>query len=245
MSSKNSSLATVEQFPNRPPMLHEGDVTPMIVRKFENAARNYFGYKGMLGSEDGIIVGCLRDEGHLNWLDPNTEHERVLKLTFPQFMAEFWKKYLNPDWEHMTRNELLNSKMKNAEQPFNEWYTQVASIHALLTNTPSALDPTHLRHTLKAGMCEDLAYNYSRDVTATAVPVADLEQWLTKVRHVNEKRLCELGKQHCLVAEYARVEKAKAEKRKAPNDGDRSTKKLFGSSAKANTTGASSSTAGG
>ncbi|KAF8182424.1 hypothetical protein K438DRAFT_1767346 [Mycena galopus ATCC 62051] len=156
-----------------------------------------------------------------------------------------WKKYLKPDWEHTTRNELLNSKMKNVEQPFDEWYTQVALIHALLANTPSALDPTRLHHTLEAGMCEDLAYNYSRDVTATAAPVTDLEQCLTEVCCVDEKWLRELGKQHRLVAEYARVEKAKAEKRKAPNDGDRSAKKLFGSSAKANSMGTLSSMAGG
>ncbi|KAF8122259.1 hypothetical protein K438DRAFT_1793260 [Mycena galopus ATCC 62051] len=247
MSLAGSSLASVEQFSNRPPVLHEGDVTPLIVRKFENAARNYFGYKGTPDDQKvGVMIGCLRDERHLNWLDPDAERERVLKLTFPQFMAEFRKKYLKADWEHTTRNELLNSKMKNAEQSFDEWYTQVASLHALLVNTPSALDPTRLRHTLEAGMCEDLAYDYSRDTAATAVPVAELELWLIEVRRVDEKRLRELAKQHRLAAEYAKAEKSKAEKRKAPNDGDRSTKKPFGSSNKVNTNGASSSnTAGG
>ncbi|KAF8174496.1 hypothetical protein K438DRAFT_2049204 [Mycena galopus ATCC 62051] len=238
MSLNNSSLATIEQFLNRPPEVRD--------RKFENAARNYFGYKGMADDQKmGVIVGCLHNERHLNWLDPDPECERVLKFTFPQFMAEFRKKYLKPDWEHTTWNKLLNSKMKNVEQPFDEWYTQVASIHALLANTPSALDATCLCHILEAGMCEDLVYDYSRDVTAMAVPVANLEQWLTEVRRIDKKWLCKLSKQHRLAAEYARVEKTKAKKRKAPNDGDHSVKKLFGSSAKANSTGALSSTAGG
>ncbi|KAF8172253.1 hypothetical protein K438DRAFT_1851801 [Mycena galopus ATCC 62051] len=237
-----STFATVEQFSNRPPVLHEGDITPLIVRKFENTAHNYFGYKGTPDEQKtGVIIGCLRDERHLNWLDPGAERERVLKLTFPQFMAKLWKKYLKSNWEHTTRNDLLNSKMKNNKLPFDEWYTQVASLHALLANTPSTLDPTRLRHTLEVRMCEDLVYDYSREAAATTIPVGDLEQWLTEVRCVDKKHLRKLQKRQCLAAKYAKAEKAKAEKCKAPNDGDRAMKKPFGSSTKANTNAVSSS----
>ncbi|KAJ6568231.1 hypothetical protein DFH09DRAFT_1313695 [Mycena vulgaris] len=134
---------------------------------------------------------------------------------FEEFMKELYKKYLDSDWELLTRSELLNCRMKDSET-FGKFATRVSSQHSLLIGTPSALDPTRLRHTLKAGMCDDLAYYYVKNKEVAAMPVYKLNAWICAVVRIDEEHVHNIERQKRIAAELHKVKK-----RKATDDGDR------------------------
>ncbi|KAJ7346911.1 hypothetical protein DFH08DRAFT_700336, partial [Mycena albidolilacea] len=229
MSTHTTVYAEVEQHGSRPPVLKPGDITALVVRDFENAALNWFAMKNVPDEQQvSQILGSFRDTRHIAWLRPAAERSRVKKLSFDAFMAEFRDKYLPVDWQAVTRNEILSSRMKET-QTFDEWFTEVIGLASLLDGTPAALSDTRLRHTLEAGMCADLEVEYRLDTTANAVAHEKMDEWCRSVRRIDEKRIRDIAKQRRIAAEIN-----KAEKCKANSDGDRTSKKPFSSSSKPN-----------
>ncbi|KAJ7349403.1 hypothetical protein DFH08DRAFT_697561, partial [Mycena albidolilacea] len=230
MSTHTTVYAEVEAHTSRPPVLTKGDITPLVIRDFENAALNWFSIKAVPEAQQvSNILGSFRDPRYIAWLRPSGERSRVKNLSFDDFMSELREKYLPVDWEAVTRNEILSSRMKES-QTFDEFYTEIIGLGSLLEGTDSALDDTRLRHTLEAGMCADLEVEYREDTVAKAVAHDQMDKWAKEVRRIDEKRIRDLAKQRRIAAEIH-----KAEKRKANTDGDRNSKKPFLSSSKANT----------
>ncbi|KAJ7364511.1 hypothetical protein DFH08DRAFT_274161 [Mycena albidolilacea] len=230
MSNHNTVYTEVEHHSSRPPVLTKGDITPLVARDFENAALNWFVLKNVQeASQVANILGCFRDMRHIAWLRPNAEHARVMKLSFNNFMTEFRGKYLPVNWQAVTWNEILSSCMKDT-QTFDEYFTDVVGLGSLLDGTPAALDHTRLRHTLEAGMCADLEIEYRLDTVANAIAHDKMDEWCCEVRRIDERRIHDIAKQHCIAAEIHKVEK-----QKAASDGDRNPKKPFSFSAKGNT----------
>ncbi|KAJ7367148.1 hypothetical protein DFH08DRAFT_679484, partial [Mycena albidolilacea] len=230
MSTHGTVYAEVEAHTSRPPVLTKGDITPLVIRNFENAALNWFALKAVApGSQVSNILGSFRDPRYVAWLRPNAERSRVMKLSFNGFMSELRQKYLPVDWQAVTRNEILSSRMKDT-QSFDEFYTEVIGLGSLLEGTDAELSTTRIRHTLKAGMCADLEVEYREELTIKAIAVDEMDKWSKEVRRIDEKRMRNLATQRRIAAEIH-----KAEKRKAGTDGERNSKKPFGSSSKPNT----------
>jgi hypothetical protein len=226
MLTHSTVYAEVEHHSSCPPVLTRGDITLLVTRDFENAALNWFALKGVPeASQVANILGCFRDMHHIAWLRPNAECTRVTKLSFNDFMAEFRSKYLPVDWQAMTWNEILSSRMKET-QTFDEYFTDVVGLGSLLDGTPAALDNPSLHHTLEVGMCADLEVEYCLDTVAHE----KMDEWCREVRRIDEKRIRDIAKQRRITAEIH-----KAEKRKAATDGDCNPKKPFSFSAKGNT----------
>ncbi|KAJ7319308.1 hypothetical protein DFH08DRAFT_819245 [Mycena albidolilacea] len=137
MSTHTTVYAEVEQHGSRPPVLKPGDITALVVRDFENTALNWFAMKNVPDEQQvSQILGSFRDTRHIAWLRPAAERSHVKKLLFDAFMAEFRNKYLPVDWQAITRNEILSSRMKET-QTFDEWFTEVIGLALLLDGTPS------------------------------------------------------------------------------------------------------------
>lgn len=71
-------------------MLTKGKITPKVVREFESHCAHYF-----INTKDGVpndakvtkILGCFEESVVDDWT--STNQERLMKMTFPEFMKEF------------------------------------------------------------------------------------------------------------------------------------------------------------
>ncbi|KAJ7223771.1 hypothetical protein C8J57DRAFT_1506947 [Mycena rebaudengoi] len=237
-----SDYATVTAPTSKLPTLSAGEVTPTVAAEFEFACKNYFSTKGIEDAKHvATILGCFQDVHVQGWLRPDAEHERVSKLTFSVFMAEFRERFLHPNWESITRTQLMQCRMK-AEETFEKYHTRIVSIHSLLIGTSSQLDDTRLRHTIEGNMVADLQHRHNHDSAAKAIAADKLSDWIARVKVLDRDRRANIEDiQHEL--EIIR----KAEKRKAEGEGGGKSKKSnnehrSNSSSTANGSGSSSST---
>ncbi|KAJ7891876.1 hypothetical protein B0H14DRAFT_3428300 [Mycena olivaceomarginata] len=70
----SSGLATLDVFANKPPVLHPGTVTPMLLKKMESACQNYFAAKEIAPARMvASVLGSFQDEHVTNWVSPNDE----------------------------------------------------------------------------------------------------------------------------------------------------------------------------
>ncbi|KAJ7708917.1 hypothetical protein B0H17DRAFT_1191418 [Mycena rosella] len=177
--------------------------------ELQDGCYNYFSHKDTVPVKQvSIILGCFEDIKINNWMRPATTCKRLTALTFNEFMAEFCKKFLKPDWKEATRKEVLSSHMKKTET-FEKWVTHVQSLTALLTDNASAssmaLDDKHIRHTLKAGM-PDLSRRYTNNTTAPKVANTNIDEWLRQVVEIDDAHHYE---DECMAFFVANAEKGK------------------------------------
>ncbi len=93
-------------------MLSDGDVTPKIAREFKTHCTTFF-----LNAKDGMpndqkvaqILGVFDNGLISDWA--NTHKDRLVKLTFPEFMKEFCEQWLPDNWEQSVHTQMLNSRL--------------------------------------------------------------------------------------------------------------------------------------
>jgi len=93
-----SMLATIEPTSAKVPILTEGDIAPMVMMDFENAALNYFISKSVPAEKQvTMIILGIKDLRICNWI--SAEHACLVDLPFLGFMAKMRTNYLHQDWE--------------------------------------------------------------------------------------------------------------------------------------------------
>jgi hypothetical protein len=166
--------------PSKPPVLTAGEITPAVMRSYENACLSYFENKD-IAEEKQVrkILGGLQDSRLHDWID--IDRERFLTLSFVNFMVEFRAGYLPEDWEEVTRIKLLG--MIQEEQAFRDFAVKVQAKNSLLRNTPSYLDKEKLRHRIESGMNQKLALRCRLEKSSK---VEDFEKWLAEIRRIDD-----------------------------------------------------------
>jgi hypothetical protein len=241
--------ATVTTVPGKLPIFGPGNITALACSEFVSAVRNYFLLKDTAEEKRvGILVGCFEEPKVKNWLRPTAAHTRLTALSLNDFMTKFKTKFLPVDWVEKTRKEVLSSRMSE-HQTFDEWSTHVNSLAALLQDdsaaaTASALqiDDKCLRHTLEAGMLEDLHHRVSA-APAAKIPDDQYDEWTRAVTVIDLERVYDDAKIARMLATAASASD-KAAKRKANTEAEneRVTKKPFDNSRKGNITNSSAPT---
>ncbi|KAJ7673464.1 hypothetical protein B0H17DRAFT_1208413 [Mycena rosella] len=220
----SSTHAVVKAHSTKPPTLTKGILSPLVVNEFVIACINYHDYKDTADNRKvKTILRCFADPRVKVWLGTKGVHEQVSKMKFEDFMIEFKKRFLPPDWELTARNDLLKSRMKDAET-FSEWATEVQVLNALLVDTKGHFDLTRMRHILEAGMVDTLQRDYGSDEKAKAIPLDDFDAWLTEVIRLDVKRVYDRKKSLELATEQFHAEKCKMQS----HDEERATKKAHG-----------------
>ncbi|KAH9024699.1 hypothetical protein EDB85DRAFT_1870020 [Lactarius pseudohatsudake] len=170
---------------SRPPILTDGEITPKIVRDFENHCSTYF-----LNAKDGVpddakvtrIIGCFENSLIYDWAQEDCE--RLIKLTFTDFMKEFRLQWLPANWEQNVRTEMLNSRL-DPSQKFDVWAAQILSYNVSLRNTKSHMTDDQLRTQLETALDEELRI-IATDENINAE--TDLRKWMGKIRNVDNRR---------------------------------------------------------
>jgi hypothetical protein len=177
----NTKMAYVEQdSASRPPTLHTGDITPAIMREFEDACVGYFESKEI--DKDKQVKKILPDIQDLrihDWLTSDCDHIRA--LDFDRFMEEFRTAYLDEDWEEDTRCEL--GGMTLGKDSFWDYAIRVQAKNSLLIGMPSHLNPKKLCHQIEAGMNDLLSCHCGN---AKVNKEEDVKKWLSDVKRVDD-----------------------------------------------------------
>jgi hypothetical protein len=125
----------------KPPTLHAGDISPAVMRDFEEACVGYFETKE-IEEEKQVrkILPGLHDSRIRDWI--TSDCERICTLDFKDFMSKFCDAYLDEDWEENTRREL--GGMTQGCDSFWDYAIRVQAKNSLLTGTSSHLDAEKL-----------------------------------------------------------------------------------------------------
>jgi hypothetical protein len=180
-SSSNSGLAKVEQdSPNKVPVLLQGDLTPSVMRQYENACLGFFEGKEIAPEKQvrKILTG-LRDDCIQEWI--SIDRDEILGLMFAEFMVEFKAGFLPEDWEKITRIELLT--MQQGSGSFWDFGVKVQSKNALLHDTESFLDKDQLCHRIESGMTPKLTLHCRHEKSNK---ITNFKKWLADIRHIND-----------------------------------------------------------
>jgi hypothetical protein len=179
--SANSAQASVDQSsPSKVPLLLARDISPSVMREFEDGCLAYFGQKAMDAKVQvrmiapGICDCCIRD-----WI--TADRDRIYALSFVDFMSEFRTNYLKPDWEATTHRELLG--MTQGSQTFWNFQAAVKSKNSLLFGTKSYLAEDKLRHQIEAAIDANLARKCNSEKVDKVI---DFKEWLNEVKRVDE-----------------------------------------------------------
>jgi len=203
MSNKNVAEVVISSS-TKPPTLTAGTITPEALRTFENACKNYLRNKENLNAADHVarVAGGFLDPLISDWYW--LSQERFDSIMFKDFMTEVRAKWLQKDWELDVRRRLLGTKQSGS---FWDWSIVQRNLNSLLINTPHYLTDEQLHNTLEANLDPDLliAYNDAK-VTETK-----LDDWLSKVKTIDDKTRREQDVLKRLALEAARGEAARGD----------------------------------
>jgi hypothetical protein len=177
----SSNLATVDwDAPTKVPILNAGDITPDVMREYEDDCINFFDAKEIPADKQvRKILAGIKDHRIKDWI--SVEREALLALSFEDFMSEFRTNYLEEDWESTTRRQLL--AMTQGNQSFWTFAVALQAKNSLLINTPSYLQKDKLRHQIEAGIDAKLAKKCDAEKSNKIV---DFKKWMADVRRLDD-----------------------------------------------------------
>jgi hypothetical protein len=154
MSSQSRFAVVIQDSPSKVPLLQPGDITPAVMRAYEQACYGYFDTKDIVEDKQvQKVLAGLHDPCIQDWVSINRDH--LLALDPAAFMTEFRAGYLPKDWEETTRIELL--QMVQGTNTFWDFSVQVQTKNSILVGTPSHLTNEQLCHRMESGMNAKLA----------------------------------------------------------------------------------------
>ena len=177
----SSTLATVDwEVPTKVPILNAGDITPDVMREYEDDCINFFDAKEIPADKQvRKILAGIKDHRIKDWIA--VKRNALLALTFDKFMTEFRANYLEEDWESTTRRQLL--AMTQGTESFWNFAVALQAKNSLLTGTPSYLQKDKLRHQIEAGIDAKLAKKCDAEKSGK---IDDFKKWLADVKRLDE-----------------------------------------------------------
>ena len=178
----SSNLATVEHpVTKHCPIITGGDLTPQTLLLAENTFNEFFIAKGV-PTEDEIklILGTFKDVHIRDWIA--TDRERLLGLTFSEFMSEVRTNFLPSDWVESVRMSLLGMRMTRNTK-FWDYAQGVRALNIVLRGTASYLEEPTLRNQLEAGLETGLQSECARE---ELYKLTTLKEWIERVRKIDE-----------------------------------------------------------
>ncbi|KAJ7751037.1 hypothetical protein B0H16DRAFT_837114, partial [Mycena metata] len=224
-STAPEGYAWVEKHTNKFPTLHAGKLTAVVLDDFDLACSHVFDAKDTATDKRvSVILACFQDQKIINWYRPTKNRERLLALSYTEFLSELRTKFLDPDWQTDLRTKVMSMRQDD-HRTFDDFATTLIGHASLLVDDP--LSDTLLRHHLEAGMSEDLRYIYMRDKdmkVLIAKDDLDIDVWVREVNKLDDDRRRDLDRQRRLIQEHNKENKRKT-KESNDTDEDRASKK--------------------
>lgn len=178
-----------------PPTMLPGRVTPALLLQWEEHATAYFD-KAKTPEPEKVssVLTCWRDSEIDNFIKMNKARFRDPEFTFPSFMAEIRKRFLDPLWHNSVMRNVVNAKMGSTESS-SKFANRVIAGNNLLKGTGIRLDAAALRKTLAGNMSEFLASKLDRLRTTERERLAaieDFEEWMAEIVTIDHEATSDL-----------------------------------------------------
>jgi hypothetical protein len=182
----NKNTTYVEQSAvSKLPILHPGDISPEVMREFEDSCMGYFDAKEVEPDRQvQKVISGLKDPRIRDWV--TTDRARILLLTFAEFMTEMRCNFLDPNWEDLTRREL--GSMTQSGDGFWNFTIRLQAKNSLLMNTTSHLDEEGIRHRLEASMDDALVRHC---MNASTNCIEEFREWTQEVKKLDDQMRAE------------------------------------------------------
>jgi hypothetical protein len=132
-----------------------GRVTPALLLQWEEHATAYFDKAKTPEAEKvSSVLTCWRDSEIDNFIKMNKTRFRAPEFTFPLFMAEIRKRFLDPLWYNVVMCNVVTAKMDSTES-FSKFANRVIAGNNLLEGTGIRLDAAGLRKALTGNMHQE------------------------------------------------------------------------------------------
>lgn len=180
--------AVIEQSaPNRPPTMGEGDVDPAILWDWFVKSENYLRHKGISGLDMVKTVAYgMGGVRAIRWLA--AKGPALPSMDWDEYKTQMRALFLNNDWEHTTRMEILRLRQPSAK-PFMDFALELMGKNNLLAGTDSFMNDEYMRETLEAAMEQELSRECNRENTSS---IEDFQNWLNEVKRIDERRRARL-----------------------------------------------------
>jgi hypothetical protein len=173
------ALATVLQTAtSQPPLLSAGSITIANLCKFDYACKHFFTYKEIPAEEQvACIIYSFESEFMQSWIE--SDSNRLISLSFAEFMLEVKWKWLPTDWEDELIQELIAPQ---GDREFYEWSISICKVNNeleaadSLQHIPEQCYHAHLVAHLNPALC--LAYCTSKKELDS---IEDIEAWIHRI----------------------------------------------------------------
>ena len=133
------------------------------------------------------LLGSFKNTLIQDWM--STETDRLIQLSFTDFMDEFRERWLPTNWEQNVLTQMLGSHLDPARQTFEAWASQILSHNVSLRKTKSHMTEEALRRQLEIMLDEELR---TLACEANVAEIAGLREWMTKVKELDNRRQIDL-----------------------------------------------------
>jgi hypothetical protein len=172
-----------------------GHVTPALLLQWEEHATAYFDKAKTPESEKvSSVLTCWCDSEIDNFIKMNKTRFRAPEFTFPLFMAEIRKQFLDPLWYNSVMHNVVTAKMDSSKY-FSKFANRVIAGNNLLEGTGIRLNAASLRKSLTGNMSEFLASKLDRLRTAERdclATIVNFEEWMAEIVTIDHEATSDL-----------------------------------------------------
>ena len=187
MSERKVAISTYPDV-TLPPRLSDGAILPEAVWKFERHCLNYFVNAEEDIPDDAKVSRLLSsfDDCLVNdWMAVN--RDRLITLTFKQFMSEFRTRWLPRHWERDIRIHLQRARFDPKKDHFGTWIIQMQVLNVYLRGTPFHLDDDRMRLQIWDNIDEELQLLVGMKKHHLD-EITELHLWIAEVKNLDDQR---------------------------------------------------------
>ena len=164
------------------PILTTGDVSPKALVDLVDAHKEYFIAKDIADTDKvKKILGGFKDIHIRDWI--SSDCDRLLLLSYKDFMDELRSNYLPADWEDNVHTQILTIKMdKNVK--FWDWCQEIRALNIILHGMDSHFLEATLHNQLEAALKPSLRLYCVHEKLGK---ITVLKDWVTAVKEADEK----------------------------------------------------------
>ena len=173
-----------------PPVMTDGEISPKIIREFEVRCAVYFmNVKGGVADDQKVkkLLGSFKNTLVDNWM--STECDRIVQLSFSDFMDKFWERWLPANWEQTVLTQMLGMHLDPTKHTFETWAAQILSHNVSLRGTKSHMTNEALRQQLEIMLDEELR---TLACETTVAEIVTLKDWMAKIKELDNRRQIDL-----------------------------------------------------
>lgn len=180
MPTAELKLASVGKIPT----ITAGDLTPDILRRWENACQAYFTHSRAATESIALVAPGLEDPRIADWWC--AERDRLIMEDWDDVVQEMRELFLDDDWQVNLRREILASRHTESGASFPDWANGLIAKNALLRGHAKHINNTVLIQHLEANMDPELQTLCDEEAPATFTGL-DLTQYVKTVTRINKK----------------------------------------------------------